>query len=74
MWSENIETQGGVLPLSVPEGGMYQVIIVKLDAPQKPAAPKRRSAREFIGYCRRFNPQYKSTAEIMKELREGDEE
>lgn len=36
--------------------------------------PKRKSAHDFIGYCRKFNPEYRSTAEIMRELREGEED
>ena len=33
---------------------------------------KRRSAHELIGYGRRFDPVYRSTDEIMRELREGE--
>ena len=73
VWSENILSQAGTLPLSIPEGGTYQVILVKIDSTPECVAPRRKSAHDFIGYCRKFNPEYRSTAEIMKELREGEE-
>ena len=74
VWSENVMSHSGTVSLPVPEGGLYQVIFVKIDADPEAVKPKRKSAREFIGYCRKFNPEYRSTAEIMKELREGEEE
>lgn len=74
VWSENILSQAGTLPLSIPEGGTYQVILVKIDSEPGSAAPRRKSAHDFIGYCRKFNPEYRSTTEIMKELREGESE
>lgn len=33
--------------------------------------PKKPCIRDFIGYGKRFNPNIGTTAEIMKELREG---
>lgn len=35
---------------------------------------KRKSAIDLIGCCRHFNKEHRSTAEIMKELREGEED
>ena len=29
---------------------------------------------DFIGYGRRFHPEYRSTEDVMRELREGEEE
>ena len=29
---------------------------------------------DFIGYGRRFHPEYRSTEEVMRELREGEDE
>ncbi len=75
VWSENVMGREGTLSLSIPESGMYQVILVKLDRPEpvpKPAPAKPKSARDLIGYCRRFHPEYRSTADIMHELREGN--
>ena len=74
VWSENVLSHAGTVSLPVPEGGMYQVIFVKIDANPDVVKPKRKSAHDFIGYCRKFNPEYRSTAEIMRELREGEEE
>ena len=71
VWSENLMSHAGALSLSIPENGMYQVILVKLDQPETPKA-KPKSAHDLIGYCRRFHPEYRSTADIMHELREGE--
>ena len=42
------------------------------DTPQV-VMPKKPCIRDFIGYGKRFNPNIGTTAEIMKELREGEE-
>jgi len=34
---------------------------------------KRPNVADFIGYCQRFNHETRSTDEIMKELREGEQ-
>ena len=34
---------------------------------------KRPNVADYIGYCQKFNHETRSTAEIMKELREGEE-
>ena len=31
VWYENVSSDGGFFPLSVPESGMYRVILVKID-------------------------------------------
>ena len=33
---------------------------------------QRKSALDFIGYSRKYQPNFRSTEEIMKELREGE--
>lgn len=33
VWYENVSADGGFFPLSVPESGMYRVILVKIDKP-----------------------------------------
>lgn len=66
--------------ISVPvpeEYGSYsfRVILVPL-APEASPSPKRREMpriRDFIGYGRRFHPEYRSTEEVMRELREGED-
>ena len=35
---------------------------------------KKPCIRDFIGYGRRFHPEYRSTEDVMRELREGEEE
>jgi len=74
VWCENVVGQKGSLSFSIPENGMYQVILVKLDSPPKVEVAKRKSAHDLIGYCKRFNPEYRSTADIMRELREGEDD
>lgn len=41
---------------------------------QQSAGRKKPCIREFIGYGRKFHPEYRSTEEVMRELREGEEE
>ena len=74
VWYENVSADGGFFPLSVPESGMYRVILVKIGKLDSTEKPRQKSARELIGYGRRFDPVYRSTAEVMRELREGEEE
>ena len=73
IWFDNISTKGGVIPVTFPEGGVYQVILVKIGGDVAEAVPKRKSARDYIGYSRRYRPEWRSTAEAMRELREGEE-
>ena len=35
---------------------------------------KKPCIKDFIGYGRRFHPEYRSTEDVMRELREGEEE
>ena len=46
------------------------------DAVSAPSQTKRNKPRisDFIGYGRRFHPEYRSTEDVMRELREGEEE
>ena len=72
IWYENVSAKSGVFPISMPESGMYRVILVKVgkESSAKPHSPN--SARDYIGCCRgNFNGRA-TTAEIMKELREGE--
>ena len=73
VWSENISTNDGRFPMPTLEAGTYQVIFVRVESNPKVEVAKRPSAVELIGYGRKFNPKYRSTAEIMKELREGED-
>lgn len=74
VWYENVSADGGLFQLSMPERGMYRVILVKVGKDSSEAIPQRmKSARDYIGYCRRNYNGSTTTAEIMKELREGEE-
>ena len=73
VWYENVSADGGFFPLSVPESGMYRVILVKVGKGSSTERPRQKSAHDYIGYCRRNYYGHCSTAEIMKELREGEE-
>ena len=73
VWYENVSANGGVLPISMPESGVYRVILVKVGKTDSTEKPRQKSARELIGYGRKFDPVYRSTAEVMRELREGEE-
>ena len=72
VWYENVSAEGGLLPISMPERGRYRVILVKIGKEPSADSPKPKSAHDYIGYCR-GNYKDCSTAEIMKELREGEE-
>ena len=74
VWYENVSVDGGYFQLSAPDSGEYRVILVKVGSSGVPEKPRQKSARELIGYGRKFDPVYRSTAEVMRELREGEEE
>lgn len=73
VWYENVSANGGLLPISMPESGVYRVILVKVGKNSPSKMPCRKSARDYIGYCRGNYNGSRTTAEIMKELREGEE-
>lgn len=73
VWYENVSADGGFFPLSVPESGMYRVILVKVGKGSSTERPRQKSAHDYIGYCRRNYNGHRRTSEIMKELREGEE-
>ena len=70
---ENVSADGGFFPLSVPESGEYRVILVKVGNGSSTVRPRHKSAHDYIGYCRKNYNGHCTTAEIMKELREGEE-
>ena len=74
VWCDDVSSSVGVLPLSIPEDGHYQVILVKISPDAPSVHPERKSAHDFIGYARKYHPEWHSTADIMKELREGEED
>ena len=73
VWYENVSANGGCIPLSMPGSGTYRVILVKIGRDSRIEKPKCKSARDYIGYSRKYYHGRTSTAEIMQELREGEE-
>ena len=74
VWYENVSVDGGHFQLSAPGSGIYRVILVKVgNAPSTEKPRQMKTARDYIGYCRRNYNGSTTTAEIMEELREGEE-
>ena len=74
VWYENVSVDAGHFQLSVPHSGLYRVILVKVgNDPSTEKSRQVKTARDYIGYCRRNYNGSTTTAEIMKELREGEE-
>ena len=84
VWSEQLVTGSGDMTFKLPEGGCYQVILLKVNSstPEEHVAKKDSREEHFgcprpdysklIGYGAKFHTP-RSTAEWMKELREGEE-
>ena len=74
VWYENVSVDAGHFQLSVPHSGLYRVILVKVgNGPSTEKPRQAKTARDYIGYCRRNYNGSTTTAEIMEELREGEE-
>ena len=73
IWYENVSAKSGVFSILMPESGMYRVILVKVGKESSAKPHRSKSARDYIGCCRGNCNGLTSTAEIMKELREGEE-
>ena len=73
VWYENVLAEGGCVPLSMPERGAYRVILVKIGGELPIEKQQRKSARDYIGCCKGNYNGRCTTAEIMKEIREGEE-
>ena len=84
VWSEQLVTGSGDMTFRLPEVGSYQVILLKVNSPAEQECPVKKDPREehfgcprpdyskLIGYGAKFH-EPRSTAEWMKELREGEE-
>lgn len=70
VWRQHIVGRGGETLFSLPETGSFEVIFVAVPPLQEKR--RRMSARDMIGFGKRFHAP-RSTAEWMKELREGEE-
>ena len=62
--------------------GLFDIILIEV--PKSSATPDQKAERpqaanvpkisDFIGYGRKFHPEYRSTEDVMRELREGEED
>ena len=73
VWYENVSVDAGHFQLSAPHSGLYRVILVKVGNALSNEKPRQvKTAHDYIGFCRRNYNGSITTAEIMKELREGE--
>jgi len=82
VWRQRVNGNEGENLLSLPASGSFDVIFVEVAPTSESRAeglshPEGRikpRISDFIGYGRRFHPEYRSTEDVMRELREGEEE
>lgn len=82
VWRQHVDGNEGENLLALPASGSFEVIFVEMPQTFKPRAgdtshPEGRlkpCISDFIGYGRRFHPEYRSTEDVMRELREGEDE
>jgi len=78
VWRQRVNGNEGEHLLALPASGSFDVIFVEVAPPpgSEPHPEGRVKPRisDFIGYGRRFHPEYRSTEDVMRELREGEEE
>ena len=72
VWYEDVSAKSGAFTIPVPQSGVYRVILVKVGKESSAEMQKPKSAHDYIGCCRENFIGFTSTAEIMKELREGE--
>ena len=79
VWFDTVRNDGGRVSFALPEYGIgqeFQVIIVPLVKSATSSEAKkvpRRSVVDMIGYGRRVYGEMRTTEEIMRELREGED-
>lgn len=85
VWFEQLVTESGDMTFKLPEGGSYQVILLKVNSTTQEERAAKKDPREehfgcprpdyskLIGYGAKYHKP-RSTAEWMKEFREGEEE
>mgnify|MGYP006873160879 CR=1 FL=1 len=82
VWRQHVNGNEGENLLALPVSGSFEVIFVEMPQTFQPYAegashPEGRikpRISDFIGYGRRFHPEYRSTEDVMRELREGEDE
>ena len=68
VWQEDVSGDADDIRLSLPEVGTYRVYLVKIDEPRK----RRHSARNLIGYGRKYGGEPRTAEDWLHEIREGD--
>lgn len=82
VWRTQVAGSIGDRSFSLPATGLFDVILIevpksdslfknKTEVPEGVNVPR---ISDFIGYGRKFHPEYRSTEDVMRELREGEEE
>ena len=82
VWRQHVSGNEGENLLALPASGSFEVIFVEMPQTSKPCAKSvshpagriKPRISDFIGYGRRFHPEYRSTEDVMRELREGEDE
>lgn len=82
VWRTQIAGTAGEQSISLPATGLFDIILIEV--PKSSATPDQKAERpqaanvpkisDFIGYGRKFHPEYRSTEDVMRELREGEED
>ncbi len=73
IWYEDVVADGSLRSLAVLKCGKFHVFFVKVSNAIYPERPHRTSSREFVACCTQSCNGLRTTAEIKKELREGEE-
>jgi len=79
VWKQHVNgKEGENFVILLPSSGAFTVLFV--EQPHQEGQEDRQGQREvprisdFIGYGKKFNPEYRSTEDVMRELREGDDD
>ena len=80
VWHERVVGGMEGFSLTLPAAGSFEVVFIEVpqdDRRDRSNVPAQVDGgepciRNFIGYGRRFHPEYRSTDDVMKELREGE--
>jgi len=68
VWQEDVTGDSGEVSLSLPEVGAFRVYLVKIEEKSE----SRCSARDLIGYGRKYGGVPRTSEEWLREIREGD--
>ena len=82
IWRQHVVGGIGDSIGSLPATGAFEIIFIEIppkkEAPREGHPPVEKFPKprisDFIGYGRRFHSEYRSTDEVMRDLREGEME